>query len=146
MRITQELERLASYAVTSQDKLKRDNELLLRQGLDLNAIMREKGLDFDLMEQMEMDHRMRLDKLKQMTATPVANSPQVRQSLGSSERLKFQQNQRTGCNFLEMDRVTEEPDTASPNVSEIKRRNNTTDHSIRASVRISKDEMKYNEK
>lgn len=75
MRITQELERLASYAVTSQDKLKRDNELLLRQGLDLNAIMREKGLDFDLMEQMEMDHRMRLDKLKQMTATPVVHSP-----------------------------------------------------------------------
>ena len=75
MRITQELERLASYAVTSQDKLKRDNELLLRQGLDLNAIMRNKGLDFDLMEQMEMDHRMRLDKLKQMTATPVVHSP-----------------------------------------------------------------------
>ena len=78
MRITQELERLASYAVTSQDKLKRDNELLLRQGLDLNAIMRKKGLDFDLMEQMEMDHRMRLNKLKQMTATPVVHSPQVR--------------------------------------------------------------------
>ena len=64
VRITQELERLASYHVTSQDKLKRDNELLLRQGLDLNAVMKDKGLDLDLMEQMEIDHRMRLDKFK----------------------------------------------------------------------------------
>ena len=50
MRITQELERLASYTVTSQDKLKKDNEMLLRQGLDLNAVMKDKGLDLDLME------------------------------------------------------------------------------------------------
>ena len=69
MRITQELERLASYTVTSQEKLKRDNELLLRQGLDLNAILKEQGLDLELMEQMEMDHRVRLEKLKQMTTT-----------------------------------------------------------------------------
>jgi hypothetical protein len=41
VKITQELERIASYTVTSLDKIKQDNAVLLKQGLDLDAIMAE---------------------------------------------------------------------------------------------------------
>ena len=34
-----------------------DSEVLLWEGLDLNAIMDANGLDLDLMEQMELEHK-----------------------------------------------------------------------------------------
>ena len=38
------------------EKLKQDNAQLIKEGLDLNAILSEKGLDLDLMEQKELEH------------------------------------------------------------------------------------------
>jgi len=70
VKITQELERIASYTVTSLDKIKQDNEVLLKQGLDLNAVMAEQGLDFDLMEQLEIEHRGHIEKVRNATFKP----------------------------------------------------------------------------
>ena len=56
VRITQELERLAAHNVAALDKLKQDNAQLIKEGLDLNAILSDKGLDLDLMEQKELEH------------------------------------------------------------------------------------------
>ena len=50
MQLTSELERIASIAVISRDKLEKDVEMLRDQGLDLNAVLKERGLDLEVME------------------------------------------------------------------------------------------------
>ena len=57
--------------VTSHEKMKRDNAKLLKEGLDLNQVMRSEGLDLELMEQMEQEHLTMLDKVKNMTFKPM---------------------------------------------------------------------------
>lgn len=51
--------------------MKRDNAKLLKEGLDLNQVMRSEGLDLELMEQMEQEHLTMLDKVKNMTFKPM---------------------------------------------------------------------------
>jgi len=51
--------------------MKRDNAKLLKEGLDLNLVMRSQGLDLDLMEKMEQEHLTMLDKVKNMTFKPI---------------------------------------------------------------------------
>lgn len=42
----------------------------MKEGLDLNEVMRQKGLDFDVMERMEADHRERIRKMSRRTVKP----------------------------------------------------------------------------
>ena len=70
--------------------------------------MAESGLDFDLMEQMELEHRDRIEKVRNMTV-----KPHCRSYMKGSELLSPDTSKRGGKNKLldsahQMDRVTEE--------------------------------------
>ena len=70
IKLTEELEREAYRLYTTLEKCKKDSERLKKEGLDLDIVLRQRGLDFDLMEKMEVDHHARIKRLKDRTVQP----------------------------------------------------------------------------
>lgn len=108
----------------------------MKQGLDLDAVLSMSGLDFELMEQLEIEHKERLEKVKNLTFKPQTHgNMQGMRLLSPQNPPRIAEKGNLLDPYLHMDRVTEESN--SPKISEHRRRGTSANISFANEVRNS---------